>query len=151
MDIREIKSAKAKLGGIIETRFLILHSHINLAKLEGTVAVLLTSMGPQTVSTKKTLFELSAEGGKVRLVVKQLQPSDITNFMSFPDAIRLFCNEALILHNNQHQFQNLGADEIQQILVDFQELATDNELYVTQGKNMLHIKLEGEKLWFNHI
>lgn len=151
MDIREVKESKSKFGGILETRFLILHSHANIAKLENTVANLLATMGPQIVTTKKTLFELEAEGVKVKMVLKQLQPSEVTNFMSFPDPIRLFCNEALILHNNQHQFQNLCPDEIQQILLEFQEVATDNELYVSQGKNMIHVKLDGNKLQFNHI
>jgi hypothetical protein len=150
MDIRQVKAERPKLGDVAETRFKILHNHLNITKLEATVALLLGKVGPQLVSTKKTDYTISADGDRVHVEMRAAKNPEATNFMSFPEPIRLFCNEIGILHTNYMQFSQMLEDEIAQVVVDFNALATEGALRVEQGKHAIHIWRDGQKLHFHY-
>jgi len=146
MDIRQLREEKPKLGWLTDVRFNILHNHRKLAELEPLVGDHLRASGPVKVATRENLFEFALDGDRVNVIIKEGRKLDGLPYQAVPDALQLFCNEAITLHKNQHSFWHLTDDEVRQVLADFQELAGPSGVVVTKGRHALAIKIENGRL-----
>ena len=69
-------------------------------------------------------------------------------FLSFPEPVRLFCIEIANLHANQQVFTEKAEDEVLQVMAELQELSPAGELFVEQGRNVIQIREQDGKLYF---
>lgn len=148
MDIRLVKEGHAKLAEVAEARFKIIHNQRRIGELEEAAAEWLAANGPQKLSTKEHLFIMQAEEKQVKVIIKEMKSMEGQPFMSFPEPVRLFCNEINILHKNQQVLLAMPEDEILQVLHEFNELAPAGELFIEQGRFMIRVKLENNRLNF---
>lgn len=148
MDIRQLREEKPKLGWLTEVRFSILHNHRKLAELEPLVVAHLTANGSVKIVTRENLFEFTADGGRVNLIIREGRKLDGLPYHGAPEAVQLFCNEAITLHKNQHQFWHLTDDEIRQVVSDFSSLASPDGLVVKKGRHSLVLQIVDGKLSF---
>ncbi len=148
MDIRQLREEKPKLGWLTDVRFSILHNLRKLAELEPLVVGHLRANGPVKVVTRENLFEFTAEGESVNLIIREGRKLDGLPYQSAPDAMQLFCNEAITLHKQQHLFWHLTEDEIRQVATEFKDLAGPNGLVVKKGRHSLAIRIEDGRLAF---
>lgn len=150
MDIRQLREEKPKLGWLTDVRFNILHNHRKLAELEPLVVGCLKPGQPVKIVTRENLFELSREGEKVGLTIRDGRKHEGgVPYQAAPEALQLFCNEAITLHKNQHLFWHLTEDEVRQAVNDFQTLAGPCGLVVNKGRHSLALRIEDGKLAFN--
>jgi len=119
-----------------------------IGELEPEVGAFLAQGGLIKVATKEHLFILKPEGLQVAVTMKETRAQEGEPFMSFPEAVRLFCNEINILHQNQQAFLTLSEDEIWQILTDLRDLDPTATLTVKQGKNSVQVKFDQGTLHF---
>jgi len=148
MDIRQLREEKPKLGWLTDVRFSILHNHRKLAELETLVAAYLKANGSLKVATRENLFEFTPDGERVNLVIREGRKLDGLPYQAAPEALQLFCNEAVTLHKNQHLFCHLTDDEIRQVAVDFKDLAGPDGIVVKKGRHSLLLQIEDGKLAF---
>ncbi len=149
MDIRQLREEKPKLGWLTDVRFTILHNHRKLAELEPLVVACLKPGEPVRIVTRENLFELALEGERVNLIIREGRKHEGLAYQAAPEALQLFCNEAITLHKNQHLFWHLTEDEIRQVLNDFQSLAGSGGLVVNKGRHSLMLQIKEGKLTFN--
>jgi hypothetical protein len=148
MDIRQVKEAKPKLGAVADARFGILHNLETISKHESPTARFLTEKGPQKVFTKKHLYSLSTKDGQtVEVVMTEPRPEG-EPFLSFPEPVRLFCIEIANLHANQQVFTEKAEDEVLQVMAELQDLSPAGELFVEQGRNVIQIREQDGKIYF---
>jgi RNase P/RNase MRP subunit p29 len=148
MDIRQLREEKPKLGWLTDVRFSILHNHRKLAELETLVAAYLKANGSLKVATRENLFEFTPDGERVNLVVREGRKLDGLPYQAAPEALQLFCNEAVTLHKNQHLFWHLTEDEIRQVAADYRDLAGSDGIVVKKGRHSLVLQIEDGKLAF---
>lgn len=151
MDVRQLREEKPKLGWLADVRFNILHNHRKLAELEPLVSDYLRTSGPVKVTTRENLFEFMPDGDRVNVVIKEGRKQDGTPYQAAPEAVQLFCNEAITLHKNQHLFWHLTDDEIRQVATEFKELAGSDDIVVKKGQHNLVLRIEDGKLAFRAI
>ena len=149
MDIRQLREEKPKLGWLTDVRFNILHNHRKLAELEPLLIAHLKPGESVKIVTRENLFELALEGERVNLIIREGRKHDGLAYQAAPEALQLFCNEAITLHKNQHLFWHLTEDEVRQVANDFQSLAGPCGLVVNKGRHSLTLKIEDGKLAFN--
>ena len=149
MDIRQLREEKPKLGWLTDVRFSILHNHRKLAELEPLVVEDLKPGESVKIVTRENLFELSREGEKVSLTIREGRKHEGLAYQAAPETLQLFCNEAITLHKNQHLFWHLTEDEIRQVISEFQSLAGPCGVVVTKGRHSLMLKIKDGKLAFN--
>ena len=149
VDIRQLREEKPKLGCLTDVRFSILHNHRKLAELEPLVAAALKPGEPVKIVTRENLFELALEGERVNLIIREGRKHEGLPYQAAPEALQLFCNEAITLHKNQHLFWHLTEDEVRQVANDFQSLAGAAGLVVQKGRHSLALQIEEGKLAFN--
>jgi hypothetical protein len=149
MDIRQLREEKPKLGWLADVRFNILHNHRKLADLEPLVVACLKPGEPVKIVTRENLFELGLESESVNLVIREGRKHEGVPYQAAPEALQLFCNEAITLHKNQHLFWHLTEDEVRQAVNDFQTLAGPCGLVVNKGRHSLVLQIEDGKLAFN--
>lgn len=146
MDIRQLREEKPKLGWLADVRFNILHNHRKLAELEPLVGDHLRASGSFKVATRENLFEFTLDGERVNVIIKEGRKLDGLPYQAVPEALQLFCNEAITLHKNQHLFWHLTEGEIRQVAADFQDLAGPSGIVVKKGRHALALKIENGKL-----
>jgi hypothetical protein len=151
MDIRQVKAEKPNLGGLAEARFRIIHNLRIIDLHEPTVARFLQEQGAQKMATKKHFFTLSTNDGKTVDVTMTEPKSGGQPFMSFPEAVRLFCIEIDILFTNQQYFVTKTEDEILQVFAEMRELAPEGELFVEQGRNIIQLKVQDGSITFQTL
>lgn len=149
MDIRQLREEKPKLGWLTDVRFSILHNHRKLAELEPLVIAHLKASGPAQVVTRENLFEFTPGGDQANLIIREGRKHEGLPYQSAPEALQLFCNEAVTLHKNQHLFWHLTEDDIRQVTGEFQSLAGPSGLVVTKGRHSLMLKIKEGKLVFD--
>lgn len=149
VDIRQLREEKPKLGWLTDVRFTILHNHRKLIELEPLVVASLKPGEPVRIVTRENLFELARQDEKVNLIIREGRKHEGLAYQAAPEALQLFCNEAITLHKNQHLFWHLTEDEIRQVVNDFQSLAGPCGLVVNKGRHSLVLKIEEGKLGFN--
>jgi len=149
MDIRQLREEKPKLGWLADVRFNILHNHRKLDELEFPVSAHLKATGPLRVVTRQNLFEFALDGEKVNLVIREGRKLDGLAFQAVPEAVQLFCNEAITLHKNQHLFWHLTEDEVRQVVAEFQELAGAGGILVKKGRHALLVQIKDGRLDLN--
>lgn len=151
MDIRQLIEEKPMLGKLVEARFGILHNLRKLKELEPEVYEVLKAGGPLRVATKENTFLLKAdENAQVEMELHRCHLPETVRFFDVPYPVQLFCNEAVILHNNQTIFQQLTDSEIFHIKEEFQSYGVD-ELHVTKGKFCVRVVLQGNELVFEQL
>lgn len=148
MDIRQLREDKPKLGWLSDVRFSILHNHRKLAELEPLVSAYLRANGPVKVVTRENLFEFTPDGERVNLIIKEGRKLDGLPYQAVPEALQLFCNEAITLHKNQHLFWHLTEDEVRQIAADFKDLAGPSGIAVKKGQHSLVLQIQDGKVAF---
>ena len=148
MDIRQLREEKPKLGWLADVRFNILHNHRKLAELEPLVSDYLRASGPVKVTTRENLFEFTPDGERVNLIIKEGRKLDGLPYQAVPEALQLFCNEAITLHKNQHLFWQLTEDEVRHVAADFMDLAGPSGIAVKKGRHSLVLQIEDGKLAF---
>lgn len=146
MDIRQLREEKPKLGWLADVRFNILHNHRKLAELEAPVSAHLQANGPLKVATRQNLFEFAPDGDKVNLVIREGRKLDGLPYQAVPEALQLFCNEAITLHKNQHLFWHLTEDEVRQVATEYQDLASPGGILVKKGCHALLLQIKDGKL-----
>ena len=120
-----------------------------LEELEEPVGAHLKETGPLRVVTRQNLFEFALDGEKVNLVIREGRKLDGLPFQTVPEAVQLFCNEAITLHKNQHLFWHLTEDEVRQVAAEFQELAGAGGILVKKGRHTLLVQIKDGKLDLN--
>jgi hypothetical protein len=148
MDIRQVKDAKPKLAEVAEARFRIIHNLRRIAELEKPAAEWLTANGPSKLFTKEHLFQMKAEGEQVEVIIKETKSSDGLPFMSYPEPVRLFCNEINILHKNQQVLLAMPEDEVSQVYHDLIELAPTGEMLIEQGRSQIRVIVQNKQIHF---
>ena len=146
MDIRQLREERPKLGWLAEVRFNIFHNHRKLEELEPPVSAHLKAHGPVKVATRANLFEFTPDGDRVNLVIREGRKLDGLPYQTAPEAVQLFCNEALTLHKNQHLFWHLTEDEVRQVAAEFQELAGPGGIHVKKGRHALLLQIKDGRL-----
>ncbi len=146
IDIRQLREEKPKLGWLADVRFSILHNHRKLEELEAPVSAHLKASGPLRVVTRQNLFEFALDGDQVSLVIREGRKLDGLPYQAVPEAVQLFCNEAITLHKNQHLFWHLTEDEVRQVAAEFQELAGAGGILVTKGRHAVLVQIKDGKL-----
>ena len=63
-----------------------------------------------------------------------------------PEAVQLFCNEAIILHKNQHLFWHLTEDEVRQVAAEFRDEAGCGSILVKKGRHALLLQIKDGRL-----
>ena len=149
VDIRQLREEKPKLGWLTDVRFNILHNHRKLAELEPLAVACLTPGQAVKIVTRENLFELTPEGERVNLIIREGKKHEGLPYQAAPEALQLFCNEAITLHKNQHLFWHLTEDEVRQVANDFQSLAGAGGLVVKKGRHSLALQIEDGKLAFD--
>jgi hypothetical protein len=149
MDIRQLREEKPKLGWLTDVRFNILHNQRKLEELEPLVIASLKPGEPVKIVTRENLFELTLESERVNLIIREGRKHEGLPYQAAPEALQLFCNEAVTLHKNQHLFWHLTEDEVRQVTSDFQSLAGPCGLVVNKGRHSLTLQIEDGKLAFN--
>jgi len=149
MDIRQLREEKPKLGWLTDVRFSIFHNHRKLAELEPLVLAGLEPGESVKIVTRENLFEFLREEEKVSLAIREGRKHEGVPYQAAPEALQLFCNEAITLHKNQHLFWDLTGDEVRQVVNDFQTLAGPCGLVVSKGRHSLALQIEDGKLAFN--
>lgn len=146
MDIRQLREEKPKLGWLAEVRFGILHNHRKLDELEVLVSAHLKAAGPFKVATRQNLFEFSPDGERVNLVIREGRKLEGLPYQAVPEAVQLFCNEAIILHKNQHLFWHLTEDEVRQVAAEFRDVAGSGSILVKKGRHALLLQIKDGRL-----
>jgi hypothetical protein len=146
MDIRQLREEKPKLGWLADVRFNILHNHRKLAELEPLVSDYLRGNGPVKVATRENLFEFTLDGDRLNVIIKEGRKLDGLPYQAVPEALQLFCNEAITLHKNQHLFWHLTEGEVRQVATDFHDLAGPSGIVVKKGRHALALNIENGKL-----
>jgi hypothetical protein len=67
-------------------------------------------------------------------------------YQTAPEAVQLFCNEAITLHKNQHLFWHLTEDEVRQVATEFQDLASPGGIHVKKGRHALLLQIKDGRL-----
>ena len=140
MDIRQLREEKPKLGWLAEVRFSIFHNHRKLEELEPPVSAHLKANGPVKVATRTNLFEFTPDGDRVNLVIREGRQLDGLPYQTAPEAVQLFCNEAITLHKNQHLFWHLTEDEVRQVATEFQDLAGPSGIHIRKAAMLCSCK-----------
>ena len=148
MDIRQLREDKPKLGWLTDVRFSILHNHRKLAELEPLLLAYLKANESLKVVTRENAFEFTPDGERVNLIIREGRKLNGLPYQAAPEALQLFCNEAITLHKNQHLFWHLTDDEIRQVAVDFKDLAGPDGIVVKKGQHSLALQIEDGKLAF---
>lgn len=149
MDIRQLREEKPKLGWLTDVRFSILHNHRKIAELETLAVACLKPNETVKIVTRENLFELTLDGERVNLIIKEGRKHEGLPYQAAPEALQLFCNEAVTLHKNQHLFWHLTEDEVRQVATDFRALAGTSVLVVKKGRRSLALQIDDGKLAFN--
>ena len=149
MDIRQLREEKPKLGWLTDVRFNILHNHRKLAELETLAVACLKPNETAKIVTRENLFELTLNGERVNLIIKEGRKHEGLPYQAAPETLQLFCNEAVTLHKNQHLFWHLTEDEVRQVASDFRALAGTGGLVVKKGRHSLMLQIDDGKLAFN--
>lgn len=149
MDVRQLREEKPKLGWLADVRFNILHNHRKLAELEPLAVACLKPNEAVKIVTRENLFELTLDGARVNLVIKEGRKHEGLPYQAAPETLQLFCNEAVTLHKNQHLFWHLTEDEVRQVASDFRALAGTSGLVVKKGRHSLALQIDDVKLAFN--
>lgn len=149
MDIRQLREEKPKLGWLTDVRFNILHNHRKLAELEALAVACLKPNETVKIVTRENLFELTSDGVRVSLIIKEGRKHEGLPYQAAPETLQLFCNEAVTLHKNQHLFWHLTEDEVRQVASDYRSLAGPCGLVVKKGQHSLTLQIDDGKLGFN--
>ncbi len=148
MDIRQLREERPKLGWLTDVRFAILHNHRKLAELEPLVLAHLKANGLVKVVTRENLFEFTPDGDRVNLIIREGRKLEGVAYQAVPEALQLFCNEAVTLHRNQHLFWHLTEDEIRRAAAEFKALAGPDGLLVKKGRHSIVLQIQDGKLTF---